>query len=84
MLGMPSLNHQEQQEAAERIHQLMEQGMSSGEAIARVAQEIREKHQGERVAVLFDEEDEADDSAPDGQDTPRQDADPQHEDDDDY
>lgn len=81
MLGMPSLNHQEQQEAAERIHQLMEQGMSSGEAIARVAQEIREKHQGERVAVLFDEEDEADDSAPDGQDTSRQDADPQHEDD---
>ncbi len=43
--GMPLLNHAEQQEAADRIHQLMEQGMSSGEAIARVAQEIREKHQ---------------------------------------
>ncbi|WP_154640091.1 YoaH family protein, partial [Serratia marcescens] len=44
--GMPLLSHAEQQEAADRIHQLMEQGMSSGEAIARVAQEIREKHQG--------------------------------------
>lgn len=39
--GMPLLSHAEQQEAADRIHQLMEQGMSSGEAIARVAQ-IRE------------------------------------------
>ncbi|MEX6025480.1 YoaH family protein [Providencia vermicola] len=42
--GMPALNHQEQQEAVERIHQLMADGMSSGEAIALVAQEIREKH----------------------------------------
>ncbi|OKB67005.1 hypothetical protein BHU62_10235 [Serratia marcescens] len=56
--GMPLLSHAEQQEAADRIHQLMEQGMSSGEAIARVAQEIREKHQGAQVAVLFDDEDE--------------------------
>ena len=39
--GMPLLSHAEQQEAADRIHQLMEQGMSSGEAIARVAQEIQ-------------------------------------------
>ena len=30
--GMPLLSHAEQQEAADRIHQLMEQGMSSGEA----------------------------------------------------
>jgi hypothetical protein len=36
----------------------MEQGMSSGEAIARVAQEIREKHQGDRVTTLFDDEEE--------------------------
>ncbi|AGB82876.1 hypothetical protein D781_2624 [Serratia sp. FGI94] len=79
MLGMPSLNHQEQQEAAERIHQLMEQGMSSGEAIARVAQEIREKHQGERVAVLFDEEE---DGAPEAQEASR-DAGPQREDEED-
>ncbi|OMQ24409.1 YoaH family protein [Serratia oryzae] len=58
LAGMPSLSHQEQQEAAERIHYLMEQGMSSGEAIARVAQEIREKHQGDRVTALFDDEEE--------------------------
>ncbi|CAI0763711.1 Uncharacterized protein conserved in bacteria [Serratia entomophila] len=58
LAGMPSLSHSEQQEAVERIHQLMEQGMSSGEAIARVAQEIREKHQGDRVTVLFDDEEE--------------------------
>ncbi|WP_337263046.1 MULTISPECIES: YoaH family protein [unclassified Serratia (in: enterobacteria)] len=58
LAGMPSLSHQEQQEAAERIHHLMEQGMSSGEAIARVAQEIREKHQGDRVTALFDDEEE--------------------------
>lgn len=41
---MPTLNHQEQQEAAERIHQLMAEGMSIGEAIALVAKEIRAKH----------------------------------------
>ncbi|HEJ7945565.1 TPA: YoaH family protein [Serratia liquefaciens] len=57
LAGMPSLSHLEQQEAADRIHQLMEQGMSSGEAIARVAQEIREKHQGDQVSVMFDDED---------------------------
>ncbi|CAI0763955.1 YoaH family protein [Serratia proteamaculans] len=58
LAGMPSLSHLEQQEAADRIHLLMEQGMSSGEAIARVAQEIREKHQGDQVSVMFDDEDE--------------------------
>ncbi|WON78321.1 YoaH family protein [Serratia sp. UGAL515B_01] len=58
LAGMPSLSHQEQQEAAERIHHLMEQGMSSGEAIALVAQEIREKHQGDRVTVMFEDEQE--------------------------
>lgn len=56
LINMPSLGHQEQQEAAERIHQLMAQGMSSGEAIALVAQEIREKHQGDKTTTLFDEE----------------------------
>lgn len=56
LAGMPSLSHQEQQEAAERIHLLMSQGMSSGEAIAIVAQEIREKHQGDQVSVMFDDE----------------------------
>lgn len=50
LAGMPSLSHLEQQEAADRIHQLMEQGMSSGEAIARVAQEIRENIRVTRLA----------------------------------
>lgn len=58
LAGMPSLSHQEQQEAAERIHLLMGLGMSSGEAIATVAQEIREKHQGDQVSVMFDDEEE--------------------------
>ncbi len=31
--GIPALNHEEQQEAVERIHQLMAQGMSSGEPL---------------------------------------------------
>lgn len=44
LADMLTLNHQEQQEAAERIHQLMADGMSSGEAIAFVAKEIRAKH----------------------------------------
>lgn len=64
LAGMPSLSHQEQQEAADRIHEMMEQGMSSGEAIARVAQEIREKHQGDQVSVLFDDEEEEGQEAP--------------------
>jgi Uncharacterized protein conserved in bacteria len=36
-----TLNHEQQQEAAERIHALMAKGMSSGEAIMQVANEIR-------------------------------------------
>ncbi|USH05554.1 YoaH family protein [Grimontia kaedaensis] len=43
MNDMPTLSHAEQQEAAERIHALMAQGMSSGEAIMLVANEIRER-----------------------------------------
>lgn len=55
--GMPALNHEEQQEAVEKIHQLMAEGMSSGEAIAIVAHEIREKHQGkEQIHARFDDE----------------------------
>lgn len=56
--GMPALSHTEQQEAADRIHKLMEQGMSSGEAIALVAAEIRANHIGGHIQVLFDDEDE--------------------------
>ncbi|MCC3701316.1 YoaH family protein [Rouxiella badensis] len=58
LTGMPSLSHSEQQQAADRIRQLMEEGMSSGQAIAVVAAEIRETHKGDRVTVIFDDEDE--------------------------
>ncbi|EKT63642.1 YoaH family protein [Providencia burhodogranariea] len=57
--GMPVLNHQQQQEAVERIHQLMADGMSSGEAIALVAQEIREKFKDkEQIHACFEDENE--------------------------
>ncbi len=41
MFDIPALSHTEQQEAVERIHKLMAEGMSSGEAIKIVADEIR-------------------------------------------
>lgn len=56
--GLPSFTHEQQQQAVERIHDLMTQGMSSGEAIALVAQELRENHTGERVVARFEDEDE--------------------------
>ncbi|ELY6274227.1 YoaH family protein [Cronobacter muytjensii] len=57
--GLPSLTHEQQQQAVERIQKLMSQGMSSGEAIAQVAQEIRATHQGDRIVARFeDDEDE--------------------------
>ncbi|MCI1897926.1 MAG: YoaH family protein [Enterobacter sp.] len=57
--GLPSLSHEQQQKAVERIQELMTQGMSSGEAITFVAQEIRATHTGERIVALFeDDEDE--------------------------
>ncbi len=31
--GLPSLSHEQQQKAVERIHELMAQGISSGQAI---------------------------------------------------
>ncbi len=33
--GLPSLSHDQQQKAVERIQELMSQGMSSGQAISR-------------------------------------------------
>lgn len=38
---LPTLSHQEQQEAVEKIQQLMSQGISTAEAIKIVATEIR-------------------------------------------
>ncbi|WP_373767813.1 YoaH family protein [Glaesserella sp.] len=40
-----SLTHEQQQQAVERIQQLMQQGVSSGEAIAMVAQQLRQAYQ---------------------------------------
>ncbi|MCG7388154.1 MULTISPECIES: YoaH family protein [Pantoea] len=58
--GLPALSHEQQQQAVERIQELMAGGMSSGEAITLVAQEIRQTHQGERIRARFeDDEDEA-------------------------
>ncbi|MEC5341649.1 YoaH family protein [Brenneria populi] len=57
--GMPALTHAQQQKAVERIQELMSQGMSSGQAIATVAAEIREEHQGERAVAMFDDEETA-------------------------
>lgn len=36
--GLPSLSHEQQQKAVERIQELMSQGMSSGQAISQVAE----------------------------------------------
>ncbi|MBA2816870.1 YoaH family protein [Candidatus Pantoea persica] len=58
--GLPALSHEQQQQAVERIQALMAGGMSSGQAIAQVAQEIRQSHQGEQIRARFEEdEDEA-------------------------
>ncbi|TCP17560.1 hypothetical protein EV693_10523 [Nicoletella semolina] len=39
-----NLTHEQQQQAVERIQQLMLQGTSSGEAIAIVAKQLREQY----------------------------------------
>ncbi|KAA9001762.1 YoaH family protein [Affinibrenneria salicis] len=62
MFGTPSLSHEQQQQAVERIQTLMSQGMSSGQAIAQVAQELREQHKGDNVTIVFDD-DEPDEDA---------------------
>lgn len=40
------------------IQELMAQGMSSGQAIALVAEELRANHSGERIVARFEDEDE--------------------------
>ena len=57
-IGLPALSHEQQQQAVERIQELMTGGLSSGESIAQVAQEIRQNHKGEQIRALFDDEDE--------------------------
>ncbi|MDC0727677.1 YoaH family protein [Phytobacter diazotrophicus] len=56
--GLPSLSHEQQQKAVERIQELMSQGISSGQAISQVADELRATHKGERIVARFEDEDE--------------------------
>lgn len=58
--GLPLLSHEQQQQAVERIQELMTQGMTSGEAIATVAAEIRATHTGERMVARFEDEEDED------------------------
>lgn len=60
--GLPALSHEQQQQAVERIQELMAEGMSSGQAIQLVAAEIRETHTGGMIAARFEDEDEDDDA----------------------
>lgn len=55
--GLPALSHEQQQQAVERIQTLMAEGMSSGQAIAQVAEELRASHTGERIVARFEDED---------------------------
>lgn len=57
LTDMPVLTHQQQQQAVDRIQALMDEGMSSGEAIRLVSSEIRATHSGERVTISWDEND---------------------------
>ncbi|CED57223.1 YoaH family protein [Aliivibrio wodanis] len=41
MLDLPTLTHEEQQQAVEKIQELMRQGVSSGEAIKVISDQIR-------------------------------------------
>lgn len=56
--GLPALSHEQQQQAVERIQTLMAEGMSSGQAIAQVAEELRASHTGERIVARFEDDDE--------------------------
>ncbi|NYY77321.1 YoaH family protein [Escherichia coli] len=55
--GLPSLTHEQQQKPSSGS-ELMAQGMSSGRAIALVAEELRANHSGERIVARFEDEDE--------------------------
>lgn len=61
LTDMPSISHQEQQKAAEKVHQLISTGMSSAEVITLVAQEIRMQHKDDPQVTLFFDDDLDDD-----------------------
>ncbi|AUP76561.1 YoaH family protein [Enterobacter sp. EA-1] len=56
--GLPSLSHEQQQKRWNASEELMAGGMSSGQAIAQVAEELRATHTGERIVARFEDEDE--------------------------
>lgn len=56
--GLPSLTHEQQQKAVERIEELMAQRDEQRRAIALVAEELRANHSGERIVARFEDEDE--------------------------
>ena len=58
--GLPALSHEQQQQAVERIQELMAGGMASGQAIAQVAQEIRQNYKGEWIRAMFEDDEEED------------------------
>lgn len=58
ILGLPALSHEQQQQAVERIQELISGGMSSGEAITLVANEIRATHTGDHIVALFEDDEE--------------------------
>ena len=48
--ALPSLKHEQQQEALEEIQKLAKQGISMGQAIQIVANKLREKYQQNQLA----------------------------------
>lgn len=53
---LPTLSHEEQQKAVERIQEMMTQGISTAQAIKMVAEQIREemsKKKSRASALLF-------------------------------
>lgn len=55
--GLPSLTHEQQQKAVERIQNRWHKGWAAA-AIALVAEELRANHSGERIVARFEDEDE--------------------------
>lgn len=55
--GLPSLSHDQQQKAVERIQELMS-GDEQRTGNFEVAEELRATHTGERIVARFEDEDE--------------------------
>lgn len=55
--GLPSLSHEQQQKAVERIHELMAQDKQRPKDCP-VAEELRATHTGEQIVARFEDEDE--------------------------